>query len=91
LVAARFDRVLRRAMKLDEPIDVRPTTAARAACTAGFPHLVTASCARIDASPNRVVVDRMAVANQHDSINNSGNLQIKFNNAASEKSNDFDT
>lgn len=52
-------------MQLDETVDVWSATAACAACTARFSNLVTASCACIDTSSNRVIVDRMAVANQH--------------------------
>jgi len=64
-IAARRDRVLRGAVKLDQTIDGGPTTAARTASAARFAHLVPAPRAGIDATTNRVIVDRMTVAHQH--------------------------
>ena len=65
--AAGFDRVLRIAVQFDQPIDRRAATAAAAARAAGLSDLVAATSAGVDASSNRVVVDCVAVAHQHDS------------------------
>jgi hypothetical protein len=66
LIATRLDRVLCRGVKLDQAIDGRSTTAAGAACSACLAHLVPAPSAGIDTTTNRVIIDRMTVAHQHD-------------------------
>jgi hypothetical protein len=65
LRAARFDRVLRFAVELDQTIDGRAASAATPAGPACFADLVSVTRACIDTSTNRVVVDGVAVANQH--------------------------
>lgn len=79
LCAGSLNRVLSVVVQLDQPIDRRPATAASATCAASLADIRPAPCAVVDASANRVVVDRVAVANQHASLYSRQKLQIKFN------------
>jgi len=53
-------------MEIDQPIDGWGATTARASGAAGLADLIPTPRAVVDASPNRVVVDCVAVANEHD-------------------------
>ena len=76
-------------MELDQAIDCRTAATACPPGTASFANLVAATRARIDALPNRSVVDRMAVANQHALCIAREMLQIKFNSKKGKNLNKF--
>lgn len=78
-------------MELDQAIDRRTAATACPPGTASFANLVAATRARIDALPNRSVVDRMAVANQHAFCIAREKLQIKFNSKKGKNLNEFRT
>jgi hypothetical protein len=49
----------------NEAIDHGPAAPAASTCTTGFPNLVFAAGTGVDASSDRLIANRMAVANQH--------------------------
>jgi hypothetical protein len=76
-------------MELDQTIDVWSAASARAACSARFANLMSASCTCVDTLTNRSVVHGVAVANQHVPYVASPKLQIKFNNNSPRKTQAF--